>query len=67
MRFITKKKELDGNKFERMMRILAILSIDKYKTADELSELLNVDKRTIFRYIRDIKNAFDEETHCELV
>lgn len=67
MRFMTKKKELDGNKFERMMRILAVLSIDKYKTADELSELLNVDKRTIFRYIRDIKNAFDEETHCELV
>ncbi len=49
-----------GNQIERMMRILSILSEYRWTTAEELSKELSVDRRTIFRYIRDINIPFEE-------
>ena len=49
-----------GNKFERMMRILSILSEYKWTTAEELADYLAVSKRSILRYIQDINIPFED-------
>ncbi|MBN2836314.1 MAG: WYL domain-containing protein [Candidatus Delongbacteria bacterium] len=49
-----------GNKFERMMRILSILSEYKWKTSGELADTLGVSDRSIKRYIQDINIPFED-------
>ncbi|QEN03318.1 WYL domain-containing protein [Thiospirochaeta perfilievii] len=52
--------EKEGNKFERMMRILAKLSQYSWMTGQEIADMLGVNKRTVFRYINDINIPFEE-------
>ncbi|MBN2658648.1 MAG: transcriptional regulator, partial [Spirochaetales bacterium] len=60
------KHEKEGNKFERMMRILSILSEYRWTSAEELADELGVHKRTVIRYINDINIPF-EETGIQLI
>lgn len=52
--------EKEGNKFERMMRILSILSEYRWTTCEELADELGVHKRSIIRYINGINIPFEE-------
>lgn len=50
----------EGNKLERIFRILATLSEYEWTHARDIAEMLGVDKRTVFRYIKDINIPFEE-------
>lgn len=58
--------EKEGNKFERMMRILSMLSENRWTTAQEIADNLGVNKRTVYRYINALNIPF-EETGIDLV
>ncbi|MBN2618044.1 MAG: WYL domain-containing protein [Spirochaetales bacterium] len=51
--------EKEGNKFERMFRILGTLSQYSWTSATEIADMLGVSKRTVIRYIQDINIPFE--------
>lgn len=48
------------SKFEKMLRIFELLDSQHWTKATDLARALNVDERTVFRYTRDIMNAFPD-------
>ncbi len=48
---------MDQPKIERLLRLMQYLSGNAYYTLDELSEKLEVSRRTLFRYIDTFRNA----------
>lgn len=48
---------MDQPKIERLLRLMQYLSGNTYYTIDELSEKLEISRRTLFRYIDTFKNA----------
>ena len=52
--------DAEGNKFERMMRILSLLSEREWTSCQKLMDKLHVSRRTILRYIQDINIPFED-------
>lgn len=48
---------MDQPKIERMLRVIQLLSSNVNYTLDELSEIMGISKRSLFRYIDTFKNA----------
>lgn len=48
---------MDQPKFERVLRLMQLMSSAKYYTIDELAELLETSSRSIYRYIDTFKNV----------
>ena len=48
---------MDQPKIERLLRLMQYLSGNTYYTINELSEKLEISRRTLFRYIDTFKNA----------
>ena len=48
---------MDQPKIERMLRLMQLLSGNKIYTLDELSDTLDLSRRSLFRYFDTFKNA----------
>lgn len=59
--------EREGNKFERMMRIIAMLRDNQWISGDTLAEKLKVHKRTLARYIHDINVPFYDVDGMDII